>query len=228
MYTLFQAISGGINWREAAKVLLTIHWSYAIWMSMFVSFCVFAVLNIVTGVFVGTAMQCAQEDQDVVIADAINQENSHAQSILRIFTEADTDKNGLLSEKDFDRHLQDRRVKAYLHHLGLDIEEARGMFRLLDLRNIGKVDSKEFVLGCMRLKGPAKNVDMASLLHEHKRMMDIWSNFMVYVEDQFSRLSPCGTVPSDSEKVTSAYMAETGPKDMETDALCKGRSVQHI
>ena len=32
--------------------------------------------TIVTGIFVGTAMQCAQEDQDVVIADAMNKDNN--------------------------------------------------------------------------------------------------------------------------------------------------------
>lgn len=37
----------------------------------------------------------------------------------------------------------------------------------------------------MRLKGPAKNVDVATLLYEQKRMMELWSHFMVCVEDHF-------------------------------------------
>lgn len=186
MMTLFQCISGGLSWREAWVELYRISWSYSITLGLFVSFVVFAVLNIVTGIFVGSAMQSAQEDQDVIIADEMNETNSYAQSMLKIFIEADVDNSGYLDLEEFEKHLEDHRVRAYLHYLGLDPDEAKGLFKLLDLGNDGKVGRKEFVLGCMRLKGPAKNVDMATLLYENKRMMELWSSFMTYVEEQFN------------------------------------------
>jgi len=189
VYTLFQMISGGVSWRDPVVVLHRIHWSYAVLMSMFVSFTVFAVLNIVTGVFVGSAMHTAQQDQDVVIQDAMNEEDSFAHEVLRIFEEADTDHSGHITCDELEVHLQDPRVRAYLHHLALDVAEARGLFNLLDICNTGRVSSHEFLLGCMRLKGPAKNVDVATILYENKRMMDTWSIFMSFVEDQFSYLN---------------------------------------
>jgi hypothetical protein len=159
-------------------------------MALYVAFCTLAILNIVTGIFVTTAIKCAEEDQDVAISDAMESENSYANKLLGIFAEADVDKNGMVDTEEFEMHLEDRRVRAYLHHLGLQVDEARGLFRLLDIGNTGKVDRKEFVFGCMRLKGPAKNVDMATLLYENKRMMELWTHFMVYVEDQFSAFAP--------------------------------------
>merc|ERR1712032_540058 len=185
----FQAVSGGVSWRDVAAPLLEIHWSYAIWVSAFVSFVIFAVLNIVTGVFVGSAMQSAQEDQDVVIADQMNQEDSYANEVLRIFEEADKNNSGFLELHELEAHFKDHRVRAYLRHIGLDIDEAVGLFQLLDIGNTGRVDSKAFLLGCMRLKGPAKNVDVATLLRENKRMMVMWSKFMQFVEEQFAQLS---------------------------------------
>jgi Ca2+-binding EF-hand superfamily protein len=169
--------------------LLDIHWSYALWVATYVSFCTWAILNIVTGIFVNAAILSAQEDQDVAINDAMEQQSSYAQSLLRVFMEADADKDGMLDSEEFDMHLEDRRVRAYLHHLGLQVDEAKGLYKLLDIGNTGKVDRKEFVLGCMRLKGPAKNVDVATLLYENKRMMELWTHFMVYVEDQFAVLT---------------------------------------
>jgi hypothetical protein len=194
MYTLFQTISNGISWREVNKVLLDIHWSYSIWTSVFVSFSVFAVLNVVTGIFVNTAMQVSQEDQDIVIADEMSQEKSYAAHILKIFNEADVNHDGFVDAKEFERHLEDRRVKTYLGHLGLSPDEARGLFRLLDIGNTGRVDSREFVLGCMRLKGPAGRIDMATLMYENKRnyehMLNKLAQFMQYVQNEFTRLSP--------------------------------------
>jgi len=188
IYTLFQAVSGGVSWRDVAAPLLQIHWSYAIWVSAFVSFVIFAVLNIVTGVFVGSAMQSAQEDQDVVIADQMNQEDSYANEVLRIFEEADKNHSGFLELWELEAHFKDHRVRAYLRHIGLDIDEAVGLFQLLDIGNTGRVDSKAFLLGCMRLKGPAKNVDVATLLHENKRMMALWSQFMQFTEEKFGQV----------------------------------------
>merc|ERR1711862_993694 len=54
---------------------------------------------------------------------------------------------------------------------GLQITEAHGLFRLLDIDNSGQVSIAEFVLGCLRLRGSARNVDVATLLYENKRMM---------------------------------------------------------
>jgi hypothetical protein len=193
MWTLFQVVSDGVNWRNCTMCLLDIHWSYGILMALYKSFCTCAILNIVTGIFVNAAIQCAKEDQDVAISDAMESESSYAQSLLRVFTEADIDKNGMLDTEEFDMHLEDRRVRAYLHHLGLQVDEAKGLFRLLDIGNTGKVDRKEFVLGCMRLKGPAKNVDVATLLYENKRMCELWTHFMVYVEEQFAFLTTSGS-----------------------------------
>merc|ERR1711976_757602 len=67
MYTLFQCITGGANWGYVLDPLVAAHWSYAALMSLFVAFTSLAVLNIVTAVFVESAMQSAQQDADLVI-----------------------------------------------------------------------------------------------------------------------------------------------------------------
>merc|ERR1719329_1406240 len=51
IYTLFQIMSGGVSWGDVTRPLVRLHWSYAIWMSAFVAFMAFAVLNIITGLF---------------------------------------------------------------------------------------------------------------------------------------------------------------------------------
>mmetsp|Transcript_118147 Transcript_118147/g.214876 ORF Transcript_118147/g.214876 Transcript_118147/m.214876 type:complete len:675 (-) Transcript_118147:38-2062(-) len=188
IYTLFMVISSGISWMEPADELISVHWSFAIWMSLYVAFVMFAVLNIVTGIFIESALKSAQDDQDVVIQEEMVHEDSLAQGFLEVFQRCDDDKSGYIDAEEFDLHLSDHRVRAFLHHLGLDIPEAHGLFRLLDIGGTGRVYAKEFVLGCQQLKGPAKNVDVATLLFQNKRMMTLWAAFMSYVEDQFALL----------------------------------------
>jgi len=125
-------------------------------------------------------------------------EDSLAQGFLEVFQRCDDDKSGYIDAEEFDLHLSDHRVRAFLHHLGLDIPEAHGLFRLLDIGGTGRVYAKEFVLGCQQLKGPAKNVDVATLLFQNKRMMTLWAVFMSFVEDQFSLLVGRGNPPDAS------------------------------
>mmetsp|Transcript_45151 Transcript_45151/g.98166 ORF Transcript_45151/g.98166 Transcript_45151/m.98166 type:complete len:536 (-) Transcript_45151:118-1725(-) len=195
MLTLFQSISGGINWREAAVALQDIEWQYSLYMAGFVAFNMLAVLNIITGVFVTGAIATAQNDTDLVIENELDKQSYVAKKILLEFSNADKDQSGFLDREEFRRHVENPRVAAYFRHLGLDVSEAWGLFRLLDTVDDGRVDLDEFIMGCMRLKGAAKGVDVATLLYENKRMCRVWQEFMKYCETEFttirSKLDAC-------------------------------------
>jgi len=63
-------------------------------------------------------------------------------------------------------------VLAHLHSMGLETVEARGLFKLLDLDNSNSVNIDELISGCLRLKGQARAVDVATIIYENKRMMN--------------------------------------------------------
>jgi len=42
----------------------------------------------------------------------------------------------------------------------------------MDTSGNGDLDATEFVEGCMRLKGPARSIDVSLLMQEHKRPWD--------------------------------------------------------
>merc|ERR1712107_826755 len=54
---------------------------------------------------------------------------------------------------------------------GISVSEAWGLFRLLDLDNSGGVDIHEFTMGCLRLKGEARTIDVATMMYENKRVI---------------------------------------------------------
>lgn len=66
--------------------------------------------------------------------------------------------------------MQDEDVKAALAALDLAVHDAWRFFRLLDANGSGAVTEDEFVQGCLRLRGPARTFDVASLSEENLRM----------------------------------------------------------
>merc|ERR1712087_713072 len=67
VYTLYQAVAGGISWVEITRPLVEIHWTNAVVFSFYIFFTVFALTNIITGIFVDTAITSAANDRDEVV-----------------------------------------------------------------------------------------------------------------------------------------------------------------
>jgi len=91
-------------------------------------------------------------------------------------------------------------MKEFFKAIELDVTEARGLYKLLDVDESDEVPIEEFVTGCFRLKGAGKSLDLASLMHENKKVMRVLMKFMSYTEEQFailqSKLSVFQTVQS--------------------------------
>lgn len=188
IYVLFQAVSGGADWGDVANPLLELHWAYAVFFIVFMCFALFAVLNVVTGVFVEGALERAAMDKEAMIQHELDSQQSNVKNLEQTFRDIDTDGSGILELAEFERLVEDPRVKAWFRSMGLHVETAMHLFRLLDLDNSNTVSSSEFVMGCLRLQGGAKNVDVATLMYENKRMMMKWTAFMDFVEERFDEV----------------------------------------
>merc|ERR1712224_483211 len=105
-----------------------------------------------------------------------------------VFREADIDGSGTITADELVQHLGNTVVLAHLHTLGLEVHEAVGLFRLLDVDESHEVSIDEFVVGCMRLKGGAKSIDLATLMYENKKMLDRIVRFEEFARDRFDQL----------------------------------------
>jgi len=130
-------------------------------------------LNVVTGAFIVTAVDVATKDRELVVKHEIKMLRSYLHKVTEFFNEADVDGSGMLSFEEFKRHLKDQHISAYFHSLGLDVSQAEMLFNLLDRDNSGTLTLDEFLGGCMRLKGPVKNLDVNVLIDENRRLSTI-------------------------------------------------------
>mmetsp|Transcript_68757 Transcript_68757/g.223904 ORF Transcript_68757/g.223904 Transcript_68757/m.223904 type:complete len:657 (+) Transcript_68757:64-2034(+) len=161
MLTLFESITGGLSWDEAVRPL---HHHVSPFMAYvfcaYIAFCLFAVLNVVTGVFVNQASVQAQEDKDTYLANSISD---------LFFKGSGVDSSDITWDK-FSHMLNTPDMQEYFEAINVDISEAEGLFALLDVDGSGSVDPQEVVDGCLRLRGQAKAIEL-SLLSQQTRVM---------------------------------------------------------
>ena len=62
--------------------------------------------------------------------------------------------------------------------------KAWSFFKLLDLDSGGAVEIEEFLMGCLRLRGSARAIDIAKLIHDQAWLLKNQSHFWTFVEAQ--------------------------------------------
>jgi len=178
LLSLFMAITGGKDWRELYMPLALLHPTYGALFIFYIYFAVFGVLNVVTSVFIDATYQASLSDRDNVVQSEIDRNNLYLNSCKTFLSRADKQRTGELTWEQFEDYLQDEKVRAYLTTLELDESQARALFMLLDVNDNGFIAIDEFVLGCARLKGEAKSIDVNMLLYENEKMIGRHLDFM--------------------------------------------------
>jgi len=171
MITLFQAISGGVDWDLAARPLEGVHWIWMVLFIAFIAFTTFAVLNVITAVFCQAAIDSAEHDKDMVLHSMIANKKMYEEQIHRLFMDIDRDGSGFITLTELEYRMEDERVKAYLTSLGIDSHDAWTIFKFLDVDGTHRVSFEQFVSGLLRLKGNAKSADMMHLMEENQWIM---------------------------------------------------------
>lgn len=168
MQTLFQCIAGGLSWAPAYLALeeISLIWGYL--FLVYVSFCYFAVLNVMTGVFCHSAIQSANRDHELAMQAIWQDKERYANTLQGIFEKMDADKNGKVNIKEFQSHFDDHEVRGLFSALELDASDAWTLFRALDADGSHELMAQEFLDGCMSLRGFAKSIDVASFRHDSR------------------------------------------------------------
>ncbi|CAK0871018.1 unnamed protein product [Prorocentrum cordatum] len=170
MYTLFQAISGGVSWREPATPLQGISILPTSLFTSYIAFVYFAVLNVVTGVFVSSAVETTQRNPDLVAKSIIDNRRACAEKLQQLFGAIDDDNSGLITMDELELIAGDDLMKAYFQALQIDFRDAYTLFKLIDASNDGAIKLDDFLRGCEKLKGQATSMEMAEISYDIRRL----------------------------------------------------------
>eukprot|EP00931_Biecheleriopsis_adriatica_P102648 TRINITY_DN77592_c0_g1_i1.p1 TRINITY_DN77592_c0_g1~~TRINITY_DN77592_c0_g1_i1.p1 ORF type:complete len:618 (-),score=102.86 TRINITY_DN77592_c0_g1_i1:36-1850(-) len=168
MYTLFKAISEGMSWQDAAKPLEEMGVFTLCVFLAFIAFSFFAMLNVVTGIFCQNAIEAASADREIATNAMIKNRQGMVEGLKHTFKQIDADDSNDFNIAEFESALEDERMLAFFQSIEVDVENAWDIFHLLDDDQDGSIDIEEFVSGCLKLRGSAKAVHLATMSYENK------------------------------------------------------------
>jgi hypothetical protein len=174
--TLYAAMSGGISWLDLHYALIPLGPVYVIIFLFYTIFSIFAIANIITGIFVDSAMQSSISDHESVIENQKREMEEYVQSIYQVFMDLDLDSSGTIAVREFEQVVKSDKMAAYFHALGLEITDVKSLFALMDRDRTGAIDIEEFLMGCLRLKGEARSLDLAKLSLQTEWIMECLDN----------------------------------------------------
>lgn len=175
--SLFMSMSGGNDWGMYYDALSVLPLPYSLGFLVFIAFAIFCVVNIVTGVFVESALQSNLKDKDLVVQEELAKKKAYLQSMQDIFEEMDRDGRGTIALDEFESKLQDQRVVAYFSGLKLDVSDAKVLFHLLDYDRSDEIGIDEFLDGCYKLQGEASTLDLKIMQYELKFLQETFTSF---------------------------------------------------
>ena len=83
-----------------------------------------------------------------------------------LFHEMNEDDSDNVTWFELQEYFKDARVMSYFQAQQIDVTDAAFIYKLLDVDRSGSISIEEFCLGCHRLRGAAKCLDVVHLLQE--------------------------------------------------------------
>jgi len=171
--SLFEAMSGGINWGVLFDALSPLDLHFRFVFLFFVLFAIFGAANVVTGIFVEIASQWASSDSSTLEQLASEKRVAVIKRLSDLFHDLDTARDGTLTLEGMQDAMCDssKDLVSSFHALEVEVTDVRTLFLLLDRDRKGYINMTEFLLGCFRLTGEAKTLDLLKLQYQSEWMM---------------------------------------------------------
>jgi hypothetical protein len=178
---LWQALSGGVDWSDVGDPLMSeIDWIYGLAFAAFIAFSLLALMNVVTGVFVQTALYSAEREEENFLTD----------QIIGLFHKCKgEDSWGCITESDLDEKLEDPDMAKEWKNINVSPDEAKYVFALLDVDETGEVQFEEFLSACLRLRGTAKSLDMLIQLQESRQTKKVLEDALANLQDHVEKIT---------------------------------------
>lgn len=170
LYTMFEITFSGSWPGRVRPVTSKVSGWYAMPFLFYIALVVFAVIKIVTALFLKETLSSAANDADMMLEDSERISRSYQSKIEGLFRLADDDGDGLLTLEEFMETMSLQSVKHYLKILDVTVHDSRILFDILDDGD-GLVTIAEFCQGISKLKGHVKPVDFITLQRENSRIL---------------------------------------------------------
>mmetsp|Transcript_75460 Transcript_75460/g.209622 ORF Transcript_75460/g.209622 Transcript_75460/m.209622 type:complete len:237 (-) Transcript_75460:97-807(-) len=228
MMSMLQCITGGVDWNDVERPLEEISWLYRLIFASYILFVMIGVMNVLTGIFVERATQLRGIDRDLVIRAEQARNEAFWVEMKGLFEEADTDGSGTINYQEFVDYLKNKDVRAYLASQQLDSFDARQLFNILDVKEDQEIGVEEFILGCTRLKGLAKSVDVVALLQETRNLSQKLKKYMAEVQEQLDCIAAGRNTSRAARRHSCIVTMRSNSRKPSTSSAASGIAASHL
>jgi len=171
MLSLYMAVTGGNDWAIYYDTVRMCGPFYDVLFLLYSFFFVFALFNIMTGVFVERALTAAIPDRDEMIWEEQKKLAKQVEEFKALCMQLDTDGSGTITKSEFKKHMRSDVMVSYMSSVGLEMHDVEHFFRTVAGED-EEVGIDRFVEGCMAMRGNATALDVQRQLFECKRIAD--------------------------------------------------------
>jgi len=189
LYTMFEVTHSG-SWPSRVRpVIEQVSPWYSLLFLGYISFVVFAVIRVVTALFLQETLANAANDADMILENSRRLAKDYQDKLEELFCAADYDGDGSLTNEEFVDALSIPGVQRYLNMLDVRVQDCRPLFDILDDGD-GQITIAEFCKGLMQLKGQARALDIVMLSRESAKVLKECQDIRTDLSTVASTLKP--------------------------------------
>eukprot|EP00928_Gymnodinium_smaydae_P073117 TRINITY_DN5635_c0_g4_i1.p1 TRINITY_DN5635_c0_g4~~TRINITY_DN5635_c0_g4_i1.p1 ORF type:complete len:568 (+),score=73.44 TRINITY_DN5635_c0_g4_i1:58-1761(+) len=171
-YTFFEMTMSGCWPNYVTPVVKRVSSWYLVLFIPYITFVVFAVIRIITALFLKATMDIATSDAEMVAVEQMQKKEHMMRKLRMLFEDADESGDGLLTLPELESLMEDPKVKSWLNTLGLEVHETKLLFHLIDDGD-GYITADEFLRGVGRLKGSSRAMDTEALRQSVEKVLNL-------------------------------------------------------
>lgn len=150
--------------------------------SVYIAFMLLCLMNIITGTFVQSALQGAENDRA----------REFVESARSMFVEVEEDELAMVTQEQYNDMLEDPEFQYHLRLIGVNDPDAQLLFRLLDQDQAGEVEFEKLIANIIRLHSGAKFMDIMKLMY----VVECEQKEIEGLSKQVDKINEDGTVQS--------------------------------
>lgn len=185
MFSLFMATSGGDDWKDMSLSMADVGDGFFILFLIYIGFYGCVLTNTLTSLFVEASLASAERDGEQLIQTELERKDQYVQLLRKWYSNIDEDGSGNLEFQEFKSHLTDPEMVEFTTAMDIDLTDAKHFFDVLSDYGKRQVDLETFVIGCTKLKGLAKSMDLMDLLNEHRQASKALHTFIADCQQRF-------------------------------------------